>query len=124
MVRRLCVSLLDQLVDDDGLPDLVAALDDDDAGVVRRALHALACDQCKQNACTPGDELFVPRALGLVREHPDVDVRAGAIDALGKAAGRRAAVADLLADAGAGERDPRLRSMLRGRIPGFDQRTR
>src|SRR5688572_29622795 len=48
MVRRVCTSMLDRLVDDDALPDLVAALDDEDPGVVRRALHALACDPCKQ----------------------------------------------------------------------------
>ena len=115
-VRRACVSLLDALLDADAVPDLVAALDDGDGQVVKRALHALACDHCKQNGCTPGDELFVGRALDLVRTHPDPDVRAGAIDALGKAAERDPSVAGLLADAAAGERDRGLRDMVRSRV--------
>ena len=115
-VRRACVSLLDQLVDQEALPDLVAALDDEDPGVVRRALHALACDQCKVNGCTPDDSLVVGRALELVRSHPDVDVRAGAIDALGKAAERDPSVGALLVDAAAGERDGRLVQMVRSRV--------
>lgn len=117
-VRRACVSLLDALLDADAVPDLVGALDDDDGQVVKRALHALACDQCKQNGCTPGDELFVGRALDLVRSHPDPDVRAGAIDALGKAVERNPAVGGLLAEAAAGERHPGLRDMVRSRLGG------
>lgn len=103
MVRRLCVSLLDFLVDEESVPDLVAALDDEDPDVCRRALHALACDRCKQNACRPGEDLFVPRAVELLHD-PNPDIRAGAIDALGKVARRRPDVAAALADAS--DRDP------------------
>jgi HEAT repeat protein len=114
-VRRLCVNLLDHLVDDDAIPDLVAALDDDDPEVLGRALHALACDRCKQNACRPGDELFVPRALELVRDHPNPDVRAAAIDALGRAAQRNPDVAAALEYASEHEPNAGLRSMARRR---------
>ena len=44
-VRRVCAGMLDQLVDEESLPYLVAALDDDDPGVLRWVLHALACDR-------------------------------------------------------------------------------
>lgn len=109
-VRRGCTSLLDQLVDDDSVPDLVAALDDDDLEVRARALHALACDQCTQGSCRPGEELFVPKAIAFVRHHPDADLRAKAIDALGRVYRRlnddelRGEVADALLDAA--DRDP------------------
>jgi HEAT repeat protein len=86
-VRRICVNMLDRLVDDESVPDLVAALDDPDPQVAKRALHALACDACKQNECRPGDDLFVPRAIELTHD-ANPDLRAGAIDALGKAAQR------------------------------------
>jgi HEAT repeat protein len=112
VVRRACVSLLDQLLDDDALPDLVAALDDDDPEVVGRALHSLACDACKQGECRPSDELWVPRAIELAG-HENADLRAKAIDALGKALGRSADVADAMARIAATERHPGLRSMAR-----------
>jgi HEAT repeat protein len=110
--RRACVSLLDFLLDADAIPDLVHALDDDDAEVVRRALHALACDQCKQGECRPGDELWVARGVELLSS-PDPDVRAGAIDALGKLALRRGDVGAALAAAADRELDAGLREMAR-----------
>ena len=104
--------MLDQLVDDEAIPDLVGALDDDDPEVLRRALHALACDQCKQNECHPGDELWVDRALELAR-HANVDVRAGAIDALAKASRRRVDVSDALLAIAEREPDRGLSEMAR-----------
>lgn len=83
VVRRSCAVILDHLVDDASLPDLVAALEDPAPEVLTRALHALACDACKENECRPDDALFVPKAIELL-DHPDADVRASAIDALGK----------------------------------------
>jgi HEAT repeat protein len=112
-VRRLCVNLLDALVDEDAVPDLVEAIGDPDPMVVGRALHALACDACKQNECRPNDDLFVPKALDLARTSTDADVRAMAIDALGKAAERNPTLLDAIADATAQERDPGLRGMVR-----------
>lgn len=116
MVRRLCASILDHLADELSFVDLVAALDDDDPGVLKRALHALACDQCKENACRPGEELFVPRALELLH-HPNADIRASAIDTLGKVAARRPDVAEALAAAADRDPDRGLRGMARRRIP-------
>jgi HEAT repeat protein len=116
MVRRGCVSLLDHLVDDESIADLVAAVEDPDAGVRARALHALACDACKQNACRPGEDLFVPRAIELARSHDDADVRAAAIDTLGKVAGRRPDARACLQTSAAEDRDAGLRSMARRRL--------
>lgn len=115
IVRRLCVAILDHLLDEESVPDLVAALDDDDPTVRARALHALACDACKQNDCRPADDLFVPRALEFLRGHPDADLRAAAIDALGKVAQRRPDLVAALDDAGESDTDPGLRNMARRR---------
>jgi HEAT repeat protein len=114
IVRRVCVALLDHLVDEESLPDLVAALDDEDPAVCARALHALACDRCKDNECRPGEELFVPRALALLR-NPNADLRAAAIDALGKVAARRPDVVAALVASGERDTDPGLRTMARRR---------
>jgi HEAT repeat protein len=116
MVRRLCASILDHIADETAFVDLVAALDDDDPGVLKRALHALACDRCKENECRPGEELFVPRALELLH-HVSPDVRASAIDTLGKLVARRPDVADALAQVARLDRDAGLRGMARHRLP-------
>ena len=114
VVRRLCASILDQLADELAFNDLVAALDDDDPEVLKRALHALACDRCKKNECRPGEELFVPRAMALLH-HPNADIRASAIDTLGKVAARRPEVAAALGEVALHDRDPGLRGMARRR---------
>jgi HEAT repeat protein len=123
-VRRICVNMLDRLVDDDSVPDLVAALDDPDPQVARRALHALACDACKQNECRPGDDLFVPRAIELTND-PDPDLRAGAIDALGKAAQRGSIDAiDALESAAIHDRNRDLREMAAHQLHRATRSTR
>src|ERR1700674_2229923 len=50
IVRRLCASILDHLANEAAFVDLVAALDDEDPGVLKRALHALACDQSSRTS--------------------------------------------------------------------------
>ncbi|MBA3653672.1 MAG: HEAT repeat domain-containing protein, partial [Actinobacteria bacterium] len=77
--------------------------------------HALACDQCKQNECRPGDDVFVPKALAFVRAHPNPDVRAGAVDALGRVVDRRPDVADALIAAGKSDPNAGVRNMARQR---------
>jgi HEAT repeat protein len=88
IVRRQCVNILDHLLDENSLGVLVAALNDSEPEVVGRALHALACDRCKQGACRAGEETWVQRALTLLH-HPNPDLRAAAIDALGRVIQRR-----------------------------------
>jgi HEAT repeat protein len=112
IVRRQCVRIFDQLVDEESLPELIDALDDDDSGVRARALHALACDRCKQNDCRPAEDVWVPRAIDLLR-HADPDQRAAAIDALGKVAARRPDVAAVLRAAAETDKDKGLRGKAR-----------
>ena len=94
---------------------LIAAIDDEDPMVAGRALHALACDKCKQGACRPGEDAWVPRAITRLG-HPNPDLRAAAIDALGKVADHRPDVAAALADASQADSDKGLRGMARRRI--------
>jgi HEAT repeat protein len=112
-VRRLCVNLLDRLVDDESISALIRALDDDASEVSARALHALACDRCKQNACRPGEDLWVPRAVEFLQTNTNPDLRAGAIDALAKVVSRRPDVAAVLRAAAETDANRGLRSMAR-----------
>ena len=115
-VRATCAQILDQLLDDDAIPDLVSVLDDPDPTVVKRALHSLACDHCKQGACRPGDDLFVPKALELARHDPRPTVRAGAFDALAQVARRDPKVAAEALRIVDEERDPGVRHAARIRF--------
>ena len=115
IVRRTCVNLLDALVDDESLPDLVGAIDDEDPTVASRALHALACEACKTGSCRPNEDLFVPRALELLRSSPSADVRANAVNALGRIAHRRPDVAQALIEAARSDHSAGVRNIARMR---------
>ena len=119
VVRRACVNLLDALVDEESLPDLVAAIEDEDPSVASRALHALACEACKTGACRPNEDLFVPRALEILRSHPNADVRANAVNALGRLARRRPDVAAALIEAAEHDHHPGVRNIARMRTRRF-----
>ena len=82
--RMYCAKALDHLVDEETFPDLIAALDDDDARVRWDALHALACDRCKDNACRPEKDTVLPRAAALLRSDPSPHVRAIACEVVGR----------------------------------------
>lgn len=112
IVRQQCVRILDQLVDEGSVADVVLALDDDDPGVRARALHTLACDRCKQGECRPGEDLWVPRALELLRDG-DADLRAAAMEALGNVAPHRPEVVAALLAAVDRETDKGLRGLAR-----------
>ena len=66
------------------MDDLVAMLGDPDARVRGSALHALACDRCKEGSCRPVEAEVLPRAMALLATDPDAHVRAHAIGLVGR----------------------------------------
>ena len=105
------------MVDEESLSALLRALDDEVPEVSARALHALACDRCKQNECRPGEDLWVPRAVEFLQTNSNPDLRAAAIDALGKVVSRRPDVATVLHTAAENDPNRGLRSMARRFVP-------
>jgi HEAT repeat protein len=104
-VRASCAQILDHFLDEAALAEIVECLDDDNPHVRGWALHTLGCDRCKEGACRPGEDLFLPAAIRMLREDPDARVRAAAATTLGQsAATRRPDVAEALATAR--DRDP------------------
>ena len=100
IVRQMCVGILDRVVDQEAYGDLVAVLDDEDIGVRKRALHALARERCKEDDCRLDEDLFVSRALQLLRDkNPELRVSALALTAT-----RQSEVKDALV--GVSRRDP------------------
>jgi HEAT repeat protein len=84
VVRRQCTRALDHLVDEASFPTLVAMLDDPDPQVRIEALHALACDRCKDNACRPAAADVLGKAIALLAGDPDRHVRAYACELVGR----------------------------------------
>ena len=83
-VRRHCCLVLDHFATQEAMDDLVALLDDPDARVRCSALHALACDRCKQGSCGPEEVKVLPRAIALLATDPDAHVRAHSIELIGR----------------------------------------
>jgi HEAT repeat protein len=83
-VRMYCAKTLDHLVDEDSFPELIAMLEDTDARVRWDALHALACDRCKNKTCWPNKSEVLPRAIRLLRSDPSAHVRAVAVEVVGR----------------------------------------
>ena len=83
--RAQCAEALDRLVDEESYPLLVACLADRESRVRVNALHALACDRCKQSAaCRPDKAAVLPPAVRCLRHDPDKYVRAMAVAVVGR----------------------------------------
>ena len=84
-VREECCRLLDPLLVAEAMDDLTAMLDDPDARVRVAALHALSCDRCKPDAdaCRPDRAVIRPRAIRILHDDPDPQVRARAAELVG-----------------------------------------
>lgn len=84
-VRFFCTLAMDHLAGTDSFPTLLALIDDDDPRVRLHALHALACDRCKEDeVCTLGKEELLPVAIRSLQADPDAHVRAMAAEVVGK----------------------------------------
>jgi HEAT repeats len=104
MVRVRCCMVLDHHLDEAAVPELLANLEHPEGRVRAWALHALACDRCKEGECRPGEEESVPIALRMLTDDRSRKVRTMAAQLLGPAAHRREDVARALEEAR--ERDP------------------
>ena len=117
-VRARCCDVLDHFLDDAALPELMANLADGDPRVRARALHALACDRCKEGTCRPGEAVVLPIALSMLADDPDRFVRKSAVEMLGPSARHNAEARDALVKARDGDSDPLVRKVASWHSPG------
>ena len=82
-VREHCCKVLDHLMDAGSIPALIEALADPAAPVRIQAVHALACDRCKTDACRPTPEAVLPPAIAMLASDPSAHVRAHAAELVG-----------------------------------------
>jgi HEAT repeats len=118
VVRMRCCMVLDHHLDDAAIPELVANLDHPDGRVRSWALHALTCEQCKEDQCGPAEDEVVPIALRMLREDRSRKVRTMAASMLGSVAHRRKDAARALEVARDGDRHPVVRQVAGWYAPG------
>jgi HEAT repeat protein len=117
-VRVLCCVVLDHFMDDAAVPELVENLDHPDARVRRWAMHALACDRCKEGTCRPGEDETLPIAMRMLRGDPSRRVRTEAAHLVGQVAPRVPAVQTELEHARDHDPHPVVRKVAGWYAPG------
>ncbi|WP_198167176.1 HEAT repeat domain-containing protein [Microbispora sp. ATCC PTA-5024] len=117
-VREQCCRLLDQLLVEEALDGLVAMLDDPSPKVRVAALHALACERCKQDACRPSEAAVLPPATRLLRGDPDAHVRAMAVELVASFAHSRQEAVEALIEAREHDPSPTVRKKAGWYAPG------
>jgi HEAT repeat protein len=117
-VRIGCCVVLDHYLDAPAVTDLIDNLGHDDPRVRRWAMHALACDRCKEGECRPGEDDTVPMAIRMLSEDPDRHVRKEAAGLLGFQVHARTDALAALQVANDEDPDPLVRKVAGWHIPG------
>jgi HEAT repeat protein len=117
-VRVGCCRVLDHFMDAAALPELMANLTNEDDRVRSWAMHALACDRCKEGVCRPGEDDVVPIAIRMLLEDESRFVRKSAAGLLGPAVHRRRDVCEALERARDHDPDPLVRKVAGWYAPG------
>jgi HEAT repeat protein len=117
-VRQHCCMLLDHVMDEQSVPALLGVLADPDAEVRRQALHALACDRCKQGSCRPTASAVLPAAVTVLKADPSPHVRAMAVEVAGAWVHTHPGAAAALAEAAASDPSPAVRKKAAWYAPG------
>ena len=118
MVRVGCCQVLDHFLDQDAVPELVENLSHSDPQVRAWAVHALACDRCKEGSCRPGDDESLPHAIRMLTEDPAREVRQQAVALVGMAVHRSPAALDAVQRAHREDEHPVVRKIAGWYIPG------
>jgi len=117
-VRVGCCKVLDHYMDESALPELIANLQHSDEQVRCWAMHALACDKCKQGACRPGEDQVIPLVAQMLLEDKNRRVRQGAAGLVGESVHRSAAALPALQQAYATDPSPVVRKIAGWYLPG------
>jgi hypothetical protein len=118
VVRVGCCGILDHFMDEAALPALMANLSHENEQVRGWALHALACDRCKEGACRPGEADVLPIAIRMLREDGSRHVRKQAAGMVGPAAHRSDEARRALEEARDHDPDPLVRKVAGWYAPG------
>lgn len=110
-VRIACCKVLDHFMDEQALPDLIANVEHPHPGVRAWAIHALACDRCKEGACRPGEQDVLPMVVKALLHDEDRIVRQQAAGLLGPAVLRSEAASAAIRQAHEHDPHPAVRKV-------------
>lgn len=117
-VRVGCCMVLDHYMDEAAVPELVDNLQHREGAVRAWALHALACDRCKEGACRPAEDEVVPIATRMLIEDRSRRVRQMAAGLLGHVVHRHPEVVSALERARDHDPHPVVRKVAGWYAPG------
>ena len=117
-VRVGCCIVLDHFMDEAAVPALIENLAHENPRVRANALHALACDRCKEGACRPGEDDVIPIAIRLLLSDESSSVRKTAAHLLTPAVHTRADVRRALEHARDHDPDRLVRKVAGWAAPG------
>ena len=105
-------------MDEDAVPELIDNVDHWHAGVRSWAIHALACDRCKEGVCRPGEEDVLPMVIEALLNDPARAVRQQAAGMLGPAVLRSDAARAAIERAHEHDPHPAVRKVAGWWVPG------
>lgn len=117
-VRFHCTRIMDHLVDPYSFGALVGMLADPDPRVRAQALHALACERCKDIECRPDPARVLGPAIGLLRHDPFGAVRVHAAEVVGRWVHSHPEAVRALQDAAEADPSPAVRKKAGWFAPG------
>ena len=117
-VRVGCCMVLDHYMDEAALPELIANLEHESEAVRVWAMHALACERCKQGACRPAEDQILPIAVKMLLDDESRKVRQMAAGLLGPSVHRRPDVLSALERARDHDPHPVVRKIAGWHTPG------
>jgi hypothetical protein len=117
-VRVGCCQVLDHFLDEGALGELIGNLTHPNAEVRAWAMHALACDRCKEGVCRLGEDEVIPIATHMLLHDDSRHVRQMAVGLLGPSVHRRPDVLRVLEYACDHDPHPVVRKIARWYTPG------
>lgn len=117
-VRVGCCKVLDHFMDEAAVPELIENLDHPDEQVRCWAMHALACDKCKEGSCRPGEDQVIPIAARMLLEDSSRRVRQSAAGLVGESVHRSAVALPALQHTRIHDPSPIVRKIAGWYLPG------
>lgn len=117
-VRIACCKVLDHFMDEAAIPELVDNLGHAHPGVRGWAIHALACDRCKEGACRPREDDVIPIVVDALLNDEDRHVRQQAAGLLGPSVLRSEVAKAAIEHAHQHDSNPAVRKVAGWWVPG------
>jgi HEAT repeat protein len=117
-VRIACCVVLDHFMDDAALPELKANVTHPHPGVRSMAIHALACDRCKEGACRPGEDDVIPLVINALLSDENRGVRQQSAGLLGPSVLRNTEAMTAIKKAHRDDPHPAVRKVAGWWVPG------